>query len=201
MPISWSISMASAFFGRCICLVYGDQFYVVYFFKADDDGAQSGLSPFTEEIGMMYHRIGTHIGDELFLYTLLLYLVAQCPCLGNIAERVGIDETYDGYITEEFYVADDRFRVVCQIAAAGCIFDTAEGTAVRTTESGRDKAKTEAEVLQQVRIAIFADKIITGALSSTRSSRNRRGGKSKLRSGFRLRDTVDNINRATLFHG
>jgi len=66
--------------------------------------------------------------------------------LGQHCERVGIDETYDRHITQEFYVADDRFRVVRQIAAAGCVFDAAEGATVRTTESGGDETKAEAEI-------------------------------------------------------
>ena len=145
MPISWSICHGLCVDGRCVCLVYGYQFSVVYLFKANDDGTQSGLLPFTEKIGMTHHRIGTHIGDELFLYACFQYLVAQCPRLGNVAESIGIDETYDGYITEQFYVADDCFRVVRQIAATGCFFNATERTTVRTTESSGDKTKAEAE--------------------------------------------------------
>ena len=73
---------------------------------------------------------------------------------------------------------------------------------MRTTESGGDETKAEAEIFQQIIIAIFTDKIITGGFIFYKIiTAIDAGGKSKFRTGFRLCDTVDYISRAAAFHG
>lgn len=75
--------------------------------------------------------------------------MTKCPGLGNIPEGICIDETNDGDIAEQSDVTDNRFGTVSKVMAVGYVFDRAEGTAVRTTESGGDKTETDAERFQK----------------------------------------------------
>ena len=65
------------------------------------------------------------------------------PGLRSASKGIGIDETDDRGITKQFDIADDCFGIVREITAAGYIFDGAERTTVRTTESGGDETKAE----------------------------------------------------------